>query len=291
MDLDWDYSPLQIAALYFLLGITALVFFDVVLLVGLDDPAFLRQIQFAKGAMEVLLTAGLIYFLTRRSRASLRRVNRKLEERGRALEVMNRVLRHNVRNDVNIVLGYADMLRQETGDDKLDTITKVTREISSYTGKAEKIKEVMQEPADTSTIELDEVVEKIAETAGREYDTEIRYDVPTGTRVMAHPMLEHGLTELVENAVKHNDANDPFVSVSAEEAGDEVRVVIRDNGPGIPEQERSVLEEGVETPLSHASGLGLWLAYWIMHESGGRMQITDNEPRGSVVSVYLPQPT
>lgn len=288
MNLDWNYTPLQIAVLYFILGTAALFFFDVVLLYLLDDDILIRQIQGVKGGIEVLVTAIFIYFLTKKSRSSLQDINKKLEERGKALEVMNRVLRHNVRNDVNIVLGYADMLGSKMDNDKLDTITRVTSEISEYTGKAEKIKEVMQETGVTE-IELHGLIDKITESAGREYDAEIEVDIEEGTYVVAHKKLEHGLKELVENALEHNDSGDPTVRITAEDTGAEIRLSIMDNGPGIPEHEQRILQEGVETPLRHTSGIGLWLCYWVVHESQGRMRIRDNEPRGSIVDVYLPK--
>ncbi|MGM0399219.1 MAG: ATP-binding protein, partial [Halobacteriota archaeon] len=64
---------------------------------------------------------------------------------------------------------------------------------------------------------------------------------------------------------------------------------VEDDGPGIPDHEKAVLREGEETPLAHGSGLGLWLVYWIVTMNGGRLEISDNEPRGTVVEIDLPR--
>lgn len=66
------------------------------------------------------------------------------------------------------------------------------------------------------------------------------------------------------------------------------RVVIVDNGPGLPDSEREVLEAGEETPLTHGSGIGLWLVYWTVTYAGGEVTIEDRSPRGTRVTVTLP---
>jgi signal transduction histidine kinase len=63
---------------------------------------------------------------------------------------------------------------------------------------------------------------------------------------------------------------------------------VRDNGPGIPEDELVPLQEGTETPLKHGSGLGLWLVEWGISRLGGTIQFDANEPRGTVVWLRLP---
>ena len=71
----------------------------------------------------------------------------------------------------------------------------------------------------------------------------------------------------------------------------DVVVLLRDNGPGIPEDEVETLEQGYETDLKHLSGLGLWLVYWIVDMSGGAIAFEPNDPRGSVVELRLQSPT
>ncbi len=66
-----------------------------------------------------------------------------------------------------------------------------------------------------------------------------------------------------------------------------VRIEIRDDGPGIPEAEIRPLSEGRETPLEHTSGLGLWLAHWIVEASEGSLSFEDNDPRGTVAAIEL----
>jgi sensor histidine kinase regulating citrate/malate metabolism len=67
-----------------------------------------------------------------------------------------------------------------------------------------------------------------------------------------------------------------------------MRISVADNGPGIPELERHVIESGTETPLNHSLGVGFWLMEWVATALGGEFTIADNEPRGSVVTFRLP---
>jgi sensor histidine kinase regulating citrate/malate metabolism len=69
---------------------------------------------------------------------------------------------------------------------------------------------------------------------------------------------------------------------------DEVVVRVADDGPGIPELERTAISAGLESPLQHATGLGLWLVQWTVTNSGGSMSIADREGGGAVVELRLP---
>ncbi|MDZ7731370.1 MAG: ATP-binding protein [Natrialbaceae archaeon] len=64
-------------------------------------------------------------------------------------------------------------------------------------------------------------------------------------------------------------------------------MTIVDNGPGIPDHELAVLDEGEETPLQHGSGLGLWLVYWLVDKSNGSLEFETGED-GTSVTCLLP---
>jgi len=66
------------------------------------------------------------------------------------------------------------------------------------------------------------------------------------------------------------------------------KITVVDNEPGIPKQERDVLNSGTETPLEHGSGTGLWTVQWLISRIGGQMDIEDNMSCGTVISLSLP---
>ena len=115
-------------------------------------------------------------------------------------------------------------------------------------------------------------------------------------RARADSRLKTALSELVENAILHNDQPNPEVTVttspsSGERTGDWIEIVIADNGRGIPDHERKTIESGEETPLQHGTGLGLWIVYWTVSLYGGEVSLEDNSPRGTRVVLSLPQAT
>jgi signal transduction histidine kinase len=88
--------------------------------------------------------------------------------------------------------------------------------------------------------------------------------------------------------VVHNDGPEPRVSVRVTATGTGTRVVVADDGPGIPEAERSVIESSTESPLSHASGIGLWGASWAVQQLGGDLSFEESDLGGTAVVVELP---
>ncbi|MFC6771517.1 sensor histidine kinase, partial [Halorubrum pallidum] len=103
--------------------------------------------------------------------------------------------------------------------------------------------------------------------------------------------LSRAVDELFRNAVVHHDRDAPTVEATVQTTEDAVEIVVTDDGPGLSEMNREVLETGEAVDaLYHGSGLGLWLVYWVVQQSGGSARVEDADPRGTVVIVTLPRP-
>lgn len=205
------------------------------------------------------------------------------------LEVLNRVLRHNIRTETNLIHGYADLLDDDGDGNNAALVKEHTMKIAKTAEKARRVVDIFEqgnEPADATPL-ADLLRESVA-SVREEYPavTVVLDSVPEDVHV--DRVLGPVLSNVVENAAEHNTNADPHVWITVETTEESVRVVVEDDGPGIDEYERSVLEGGTESPLVHGSGLGLWLITWGTGIAGGRVTFTENDPVGSVVTVEAP---
>ncbi|WEL29285.1 histidine kinase N-terminal 7TM domain-containing protein [Haloferax volcanii] len=212
------------------------------------------------------------------------------------LRVLNRVLRHDLRNDMNVILGHADLLLDERiPAESKDHARTIKRKASSLVELGEQTRHIdttlTRGPSGLEPVEVVERIEAQLDDIESDYPEAIVHrNLPDEMWVTADDLIESALKHLIDNALEHNDRVIPEVGVTVERSAtsnDYVEIRIADNGPGVPDAELSVLESGTETPLQHISGLGLWLVQWIIDRSNGRLRFTENEPRGSVAIVGL----
>jgi signal transduction histidine kinase len=136
-----------------------------------------------------------------------------------------------------------------------------------------------------------ELYEALAEEAGISLEVSVENGLPIhGSR----ELLGQAMANLLDNALKYGAAPDggpQTISVSARRVDHEIRIVVADHGPGIPEEERNhVLERFVrlETARSRPGfGLGLSLVAAVARLHEGRLVLEDNAP-GLRVVLILP---
>jgi PAS domain S-box-containing protein len=217
--------------------------------------------------------------------------DRKIRER--RLEVLNRVLSHNLKNKMNVIEGHVALLRETFDEDdapaSLETITDAALDLM---GLAESVQETERIISNVGTsdhpIDLtDHVVGLIDMFEDRYPEATITASLPDDPCTVGTTGILAAIEEAIENGIKHDESGAPSVDIRIEKRDGWIDIEIEDDGPGIPDQEIQVLERG-ETPLNHADRLGLWLMYWVVSKAGGRFDVVEADGGGSIVHLSIP---
>jgi two-component system nitrogen regulation sensor histidine kinase NtrY len=109
-------------------------------------------------------------------------------------------------------------------------------------------------------------------------------------RVSVDPeQMRRVVLNLVDNAIEAMDrAGAIEISTEHDEANNLLRVVVADDGPGIPLAERDKLFLPYYSTKQRGSGLGLAIVRRIVAEHGGAIDVADNTPRGTRFVIELP---
>ncbi|QKG94027.1 ATP-binding protein [Halorubrum salinarum] len=204
------------------------------------------------------------------------------------LNVLNRVFRHDVRTETNLILGYAEQLRSDPTDERAMSVISESAERMLDLSERTRTAGELFDPTDESEWRpLPAVVdEAVAEARANGPDARVEVgEVPT---VPVREVLVVVLENLCSNAVRHNDGDAPWMRVDAAVADGWVEVTVADDGPGIDPAEYDVLDRGTETPLRHGSGIGLWIVKWGVDHLGGRISFDERDPEGTLVTVAVP---
>lgn len=212
-------------------------------------------------------------------------VGQHLREQQR-LEVFNRVLRHNIRTETTLVCGYLEEY-PEAGEAALEKAKAHALRIEQLSEQARTIADIFDREEHVA-VPLDRVIDRSVDAVHGAYPSVCIVQDPLPAGVHVSSVFRSVFENIVENAAEHNTNEEPKVRIHGEREGGRVTVVVEDNGPGITDYERTVLERGTETPLQHGSGLGLWLIKWGTQIAGGEVKFGSREPTGSVIRVTAP---
>ncbi|MFT4920938.1 MAG: PAS domain S-box-containing protein [Haloarculaceae archaeon] len=213
---------------------------------------------------------------------SLRDVtDRKLREQ--RLAVLNRVLRHNLRNQADVVKGHAESLDAE--GDRVAPIIDAADSIAALGQQAHRIDQYIAKSPDYTAVDLSDAVQEVLDTVGAEgADVAVSVEIPASARLVTNERaLVSALESATENAIKYADST---VTLTADDAADGYVFRIVDDGDGIPEWELDSLDTGTETALQHSTGIGLWQLKWAVMALNGDLSFdTEN---GTTVEIAVP---
>ncbi|WP_253737666.1 PAS domain-containing sensor histidine kinase [Halohasta salina] len=213
--------------------------------------------------------------------------------RKRHIDVLHRILRHNLRNEVNVVLGKAESIIAKTDEPELQRDAAVAKEaatkLARLSDEAKTVENVLGSPPELEAVDVVPIVDEVVADCKRQFDDpEIVVDLPSSLVVRADSRLEAVFESLLDNAVRYN-SQPAHVRIDATPVDrSTIELAVADNGPGIPEAETEIITTAEPiSQLKHGSGLGLWLVKWIVEMYDGELAIETPDSGGTVVRVRL----
>lgn len=223
----------------------------------------------------------------------------ELVERERRISILHRILRHNIRNELTIVSGHLEILESAVppkNRSDVETAIESTERIIELSDKARNIEETLHHGDSTVHVDLIGTLRAIVQDIDQQFSTAsisidhqaIDAEEPSHhINVVDSDLFDTALFELIFNSIVHNNSNEPRTVIAIRPRNEHTLIRIKDNGPGIPDGEKQVLDARNETPLEHSSGLGLWIAKWMVKLSRGTIAFEENDEGGTTVTLEM----
>jgi len=214
------------------------------------------------------------------------------KERERHLDRLDRMLRHNLRNDLNVIRGRAESISSRADGEDSAAAERIVRKADEILDTAEKertIASILSDKPDRRSVDVASRVRDVARRIDAKYPAAtVRVSAPSRLGAVATKRIDQAIEELLTNAIVHGGREESDVAVRVDAVEDRVRIEVEDDNAPLPEMESRLLVDGEELgPLYHGTGLGLWLVYLVVNRSSGCTTVDESDRGGNCIRIEL----
>ncbi|WP_123539153.1 sensor histidine kinase [Halosimplex salinum] len=244
--------------------------------------------------MEILATHAATAISNIRSRERLERARQDLETRKELIEMYDRLLRHDIGNDLQVIAGFADAVEQEIEDEEAsEYVAKIQRASRNSADLVERVGDLvstLERQREPEPRELSPLLERTVADATDQYEAlSVEFDAAEfDHRVYAGDLLDSVFTNVLTNAAVHNDG-EVTVRLYADTASpDRLVVGIADDGSGVaPDFREEIFEMGAKGDDSDGTGFGLGFVRALTESYGGSVAVGESDAGGADFHVTL----
>ncbi|MFX0107236.1 MAG: ATP-binding protein [Candidatus Hodarchaeota archaeon] len=218
-----------------------------------------------------------------------KRAEEQREQQRRVIDLYASILSHDIGNDLQAVLGYIEtsLLFSQTDASKAFKMLESAQAAGLRMSNLIKTFTIDFEPSQIRVVPMLREVACQAEKANLGLKVQVR--AKPDTEQLKSPggtLLPIAIDNILRNASEHA-GNNPEVIVSVFLEGEELVILISDNGPGIPKNLQKSLFN--RSDPGREGGLGLYLTRQIVTACGGRISLTNTElMTGATFLISLP---
>ena len=218
-----------------------------------------------------------------------KRLERLQNQQRRELELYASLLRHDLRNDVGVIIGNIEITKM-TITDRDEILEQVIASTEAVCERMMSLLNVFGRAARIADTDPITMIEKISERSieasmGMKVTVDIAEDVKDA-KIIESKLLPLVFDNLLRNAAVHAGES-PTVQIIITRVERLLKIIIVDDGPGVAEEIREHLfNKGVST---RDGGLGLYLSKHVVETMGGSIQLIESDPgMGATFEITLP---
>ncbi|WP_372479097.1 GAF domain-containing protein [Halomicrobium sp. HM KBTZ05] len=242
--------------------------------------------------MEILASHAATAISNIRSRERLERARQDLETKKEMIELYDRLLRHDLGNDLQVITGFSEVLADKTDGETAayaERINEAAHSSADLIQRVGNLVSTLEEEEEPEPRDVAPILERTVSEAETGYDElTVEFDKAAFEEtVYAGDLLGSVFTNILTNAVVHNDG-EITVRTSVETSVDDVVVCFADDGAGIdPSVRDELFEMGEKGPDSSGSGFGLGFVRALTESYGGDVTVTESDAGGAEFRVRL----
>ncbi len=195
------------------------------------------------------------------------------------LRLLNKNLRHDVLNDLNVVSNSLELFMENKDEKLLENAFRSIEKSINLVKRMRELESLVSSGGSLKPYNVKDLVSSIE----KDYDIEV--NINGDGVVLADDALGSVVGNIIGNAVKHGEAE--RVDITVEENDNFCDIRIADNGSGVPDEIKDeIFEEGF-TGNGFGSGLGLYIVRKTIERYGGSIDVEDNYPQGATFILRL----
>ena len=284
---EGTYLFLVVVMLFYVLKLNIKTFtfgwamFSYGLLVDFLDE-FTKESEFFNTYLEgILISIGLFIVIFGFCEAVTKgkRETDEIKDLNNTLKLLNKILRHDILNNISVTLMSLEMLN--TRDTKLkDKATKAMNKSVDLINKVREFENDISPDNDISTYNLKEIIDEVV----KNYDVNI--NLHGSFNIKVKNTFSSVIDNIVRNAVVHGKAD--TIDIFFSKKNEHYELKIADNGRGIPDDNKEkVFDENFSFGDNKGSGLGLYIVKELLKRSNGDIKVEDNKPRGTIFIISI----
>ncbi len=209
--------------------------------------------------------------------------DRELEGSKEQLELINKILRHDLTNNLTVISIALDHYRREGDLNLLDSAEAKVYGSFKLIDQMKSLEMIVSKGGALRSVDVHDVVEKISS------NLDIGVDNECHCSVLADDAFHSVRENLIRNAIKHGGTDRMVIRCQGDPDGEGmVTLDVIDFGKGIPDNiKEKIFVESFTYGGGGGTGLGLYIVERALRRYGGSVTVHDNEPNGAVFRLKL----